>query len=116
VRTAAERQPPQGTDRLPDRLLSVADIRLLFGLGRTATYELTHRPDFPEPVVISSRCHRWWASEVTAFAETIRRENPRPRRHRSANYRPHRQITTSSAPACRITGRVRVARPRKAAR
>jgi predicted DNA-binding transcriptional regulator AlpA len=116
VRIAAEGRPPRGTGRFSDLLISVADIRLLFGLGRTAAYELTHRPDFPEPVVISSRCHRWWASEVTAFADAIRLENPRPRRHGSADHRPHPQIPAPSTPACRITGRVRVARPRKAAR
>ena len=33
-----------------DRLISIGDIRKLFKLGRTAAYELTHRPDFPEPV------------------------------------------------------------------
>src|SRR6266567_3838412 len=39
-----------------DRLISVGDIRALFKLGRTAAYELTHRPGFPAPVRVSSRC------------------------------------------------------------
>ena len=30
-----------------DRLISIGDIRNLFKLGRTAAYELTHRPEFP---------------------------------------------------------------------
>ena len=55
-----------------DRLISIGDIRSFFKLGRTAAYELTHRPEFPEPVPISSRCYRWWASEVDAFAVTLR--------------------------------------------
>src|ERR1700735_510138 len=44
-----------------DTLISIGDISELFKLGRTAAYELTQRPDFPEPVPISPRCHRWWA-------------------------------------------------------
>ena len=32
-----------------DRLISIEEIRKLFKLGRTAAYELTHRPEFPEP-------------------------------------------------------------------
>ena len=59
-----------------DRLISIGDIRTLFKLGRTAAYELTHRPDFPEPVPISPRCYRWWASEVEAFADGLRRKRP----------------------------------------
>jgi predicted DNA-binding transcriptional regulator AlpA len=42
-----------------DRLISVADIRVLFKLGRTAAYELTRRPGFPAAVQVSSRCLRW---------------------------------------------------------
>jgi predicted DNA-binding transcriptional regulator AlpA len=62
---------PQGTH---DSLLCIEDIRAFFKLGRTAAYELTHRPDFPAPVVISPRCYRWWASEVTTFAVGMRCE------------------------------------------
>jgi predicted DNA-binding transcriptional regulator AlpA len=58
-----------------DRLLTIADIREIFGLGRTAANELTHRPDFPNHVRVSRRCYRWWASEVNAFAEAWRRED-----------------------------------------
>jgi predicted DNA-binding transcriptional regulator AlpA len=113
MRIAGETQPSRGTERMSDRLISVADIRVLFGLGRTAAYELTYRPGFPEPVVISSRCHRWWASEVMAFANAIRRESPRPRRHGNANHPRRGQIANQSATPCRITGRVRVAHPRR---
>src|SRR5271165_6206062 len=55
-----------------DRLISIGDIRNLFKLGRTAAYELTHRPEFPEPVPVSPRCYRWWASEVDAYAAALR--------------------------------------------
>ena len=113
MRVADETQPSRGTERIPDQLISVADIRVLFRLGRTAAYELTHRPDFPEPVVISSRCHRWWASEVIAFADAIRRENPRPRRLGDARHPRCGQPANPSTTPCRITGRVRVAHPRR---
>jgi predicted DNA-binding transcriptional regulator AlpA len=98
-----------------DRLVSIRDICDLFQLHRTAAYELTHRPGFPEPVVISPRCYRWWASEVTAYAAALRRDNPRPRcRTSSTRPRPH-GATRSGSPACRITGTVRMARTRRAA-
>jgi len=33
-----------------DTLITIADIRRIFRLGRTAAYELAHRPGFPDPV------------------------------------------------------------------
>ncbi len=98
---------------MTDRLVSIRDIRELFGLGRTAAYELTRRPAFPEPVVISARCYRWWASEVLAFATSIRREGMRPRR--PAGTARERNTSAPSTPPRRISGRVRVARARKKA-
>jgi len=47
-----------------DQLINIADIRAIFKLGRTAAYDLTHRPGFPDPVRVSPRCYRWLASEV----------------------------------------------------
>lgn len=96
-----------------DRLISISDIRGLFELGRTAAYELTHRPDFPEPVVLSSRCYRWWASEVTAFAITIRNENARPDRPGAAARGRFRHAPDPAGPSLRISGRVRTARTRR---
>ena len=55
-----------------DTLISIRNIRELFSLGRTAAYELTHRSGFPEPIKLSSRCYRWWASEVIAFTADVR--------------------------------------------
>jgi predicted DNA-binding transcriptional regulator AlpA len=96
-----------------DRLLCITDIRSFFNLGRTAAYDLTHRSDFPAPVVVSPRCYRWWASEVTAFAASKRRDAVEPRRHNNASHRRNTQVTALNAPACRITGTVRVARSKK---
>ena len=94
-----------------DKLISIRDIRELFGLGRTAAYELTHRPGFPVPVVISPRCYRWWASEVIAFAASLRREGSSAGRRTGCTVA--RRASRLTTQRC-ITGRVRTARPRRA--
>jgi len=99
-----------------DRLISIGDIRKLFNLGRTAAYELTHRPDFPEPVPISSRCYRWWASEVDAFADSLRRKRSEQPLQGGATQRATKPQTLHPAtPPRRITGKVRAARTRREA-
>ena len=95
-----------------DRLISIGDIRNLFKLGRTAAYELTHRPEFPEPVPVSSRCYRWWASEVDAYAATLRLK----RSQQSAGatqWVTKPNASPRATPPRRITGKVRAARNRK---
>jgi predicted DNA-binding transcriptional regulator AlpA len=93
--------------RLPDRLISIDDIRALFKLGRTAAYELTHRAEFPAPVQVSRRCLRWWASEVDAYADALQREAAERRTRRT----PARLAGEPTASAARrITGTVRAAR------
>jgi predicted DNA-binding transcriptional regulator AlpA len=94
-----------------DRLIGIGDIREFFKLGRTAAYELTHRPEFPDPVLVSPRCYRWWASEVDSFAASLRRE--RTRRCGRRTRRP--SAAHSPTPSGRITGRVRPARTRREA-
>ena len=97
-----------------DRLICIGDIRSLFQLGRTAAYELTHRPDFPEPVPISPRCYRWWASEVEAFAAALRRnrsEQPLQGSDTRRATKPHTSL--SAAPPRRITGKIRPVRAHK---
>jgi predicted DNA-binding transcriptional regulator AlpA len=96
-----------------DKLICIRDIRNIFGLGRTAAYELTHRPEFPEPVRISSRCYRWWASEVNAFAASLRRlcaEAALPARAQRTAKSP---LPYSATPR-HISGRIRTARAPKA--
>jgi len=78
-----------------DTLIGMRDIRAIFKLGRTAAYLLVRRPDFPARIVISARCHRWWASEVDAFAAKLQ-----------AQANPQR-----SAPARRTTVQQREPRP-----
>ncbi len=97
-----------------DKLISIGDIRSLFKLGRTAAYELTHRPDFPEPVPISPRCYRWWASEVEAFAATLRRNRSEQSLRGSDTRRPTEPHASHPvAPPRRITGKIRPVRTRK---
>ena len=47
-----------------DKLITIADVRTLFKLGRTAACELARRPDFPEPVPSSPRCYWCRPSEA----------------------------------------------------
>jgi predicted DNA-binding transcriptional regulator AlpA len=95
--------------RLPDRLISVSDIRVLFKLGRTAAYELTHRPDFPAPVRVSRRCLRWWASEVDAYANSLQREGAQRGTRRATAPQPGEPAVGTR----RITGTIRAARSRR---
>jgi predicted DNA-binding transcriptional regulator AlpA len=95
-----------------DRLVGIADIRAFFKIGRTAAYELTHRPGFPDPVPISARRYRWWASEVEAFATALRHERA-PGGTRRQERGPH--LPDPAVLPGRITGQVRAARTRREA-
>lgn len=106
-------RPAQWTS---DNLISIGDIRTLFKLGRTAAYELTHRPDFPDPVPVSPRCYRWWASEVEAFADSLRRKRPDQSAGGGGVQRATKpRVSHPATPPRRITGKVRAARARKEA-
>ena len=91
-----------------DTLIGMADIRIIFKLGRTAAYDLARRPDFPARVVISARCHRWWASEVDAFAMRLQASASPVS---SATAAPHRM--SPSAPLPRRLGYQRAAAQRR---
>ncbi len=93
----------------PDHLISIREIRAMFGLGRTAAYELTHRPGFPAAVRISARCYRWWAAEVAAFAAALRQQ-PQPAIRRRS---PDPAARAECTPAPQITGTARMARRRR---
>ena len=108
-RFTAEPEPAATGSLQADSLISIREIRALFGLGRTAAYELTHRPGFPAPVRISPRCYRWWAAEVAAFTADLRHQAQPGSRQRLA-----RQAAPAQAiPTLHITGKVRLARRRK---
>ncbi len=112
VPSGAGEPEPAATSRLQaGSLISIREIRALYDLGRTAAYNLTHRPGFPAPVRISPRCYRWWAAEVAAFTADLRRQ-ARP----GNRQRPARQAAPAQdIPALHITGKVRMARRRKEA-
>ena len=102
-------------DRPPtDSLIGIGEIRRLFGLGRTAAYDLTHRPGFPAPVPVSRNAYRWWASEVAVFTAALRADSQNP----SGSPRRRAQQRTSPQEAARlhITGKVRAARNRRTPR
>ena len=91
-----------------DYLIGIREIRALFDLGRTAAYELVHRPGFPAVIPVSSHSHRWWESEVRAFAKTLQAEVRQPVRiARVAQAMPG----PDNAPL-RIAGKTRYARRR----
>jgi predicted DNA-binding transcriptional regulator AlpA len=94
-------------------LITIKEIQKIFCLGRTAAYELTHRPGFPAPVPISQRCYRWWAKEVAAFAAKLR-EQPATTVKIGHRQKEMDQASHSrDAQSLRITGEVRVVRSRK---
>ncbi|WP_416954444.1 helix-turn-helix transcriptional regulator [Nocardioides sp. T5] len=73
--------PPDLQRDLPT-LLTIHDIASLLRVHRTAAYARTRDPEFPDPLVISGSCYRWYTAEVLAYVETRRtpKRVPRPRR------------------------------------
>jgi len=61
-----------------DALIGIGKIRVYFGLGRTAAYQLTRRRDFPAPIVLSARCYRWRAGQVHAYAASLQEPDRQP--------------------------------------
>ena len=57
-------------------LLDIHDLMRIFKLGRTATYRLTHSPDFPPPLVISPGCYRWREADLQAYLDSRTRAIP----------------------------------------
>ncbi len=54
--------------------LSIFDIhtvRRIFGVSRTAGYDLTRSAGFPPPIVISSRCLRWPVEDTLAYRDGL---------------------------------------------
>lgn len=99
------------THEASDTLIDIGEICRMFKLGRTAAYGLTHRREFPDPVVLSPRCYRWWASEVAAFAADLQQH---PVRRARTTWSDRRRAPGTEVPL-RIAGTVRAARGRKEA-
>jgi len=96
-----------------DSLIAIADIRTIFKLGRTAAYQLTHRPDFPAVVRVSPRCYRWWASEVETFAAELSAKSATRHAETSSARLARQRMAIPVAEPRQITGRVRPVRARK---
>ena len=62
---------PNLQDGLPT-LLTIHDIAALFRVQRTTAYARTREPDFPDPLVISGSCYRWYSHEVLAYIDSRR--------------------------------------------
>lgn len=55
-----------------DRILRPAELSKVLGLGKTKTYELMNRPDFPRPVRLTESVRGWFFSEVMAWLKDRR--------------------------------------------
>lgn len=56
-----------------DRLLSLAEVSHITGLGTSAIYSRIAKGDFPEPLRVSSRCSRWRESEIVGWVNALPR-------------------------------------------
>jgi len=88
-------------------LLTIHDIAALFRVQRTTAYARTRDPEFPNPLVISSSCYRWYTHEVLAYIES-RQSQKRAYVHRDSPHDAQRPVEASvPAPRARPTRRQR---------
>lgn len=52
-----------------DPLLTAREVQQVLRISRRTFYRLRHRPDFPAPLVLGPRSHRWRRSAVRAWAD-----------------------------------------------
>lgn len=71
----AKRQPFEGKSRPIDRLLRIAEVSEMTGLGKTTIYKLMKASEspFPQAIKLGSACARWRESEVMLWMETLPR-------------------------------------------
>lgn len=55
-----------------DCIVRIKGVQHLSGLGRTATYQLVSRPDFPEAIPLTKSARGWWRSEVLDYLNGLR--------------------------------------------
>lgn len=53
-----------------DRLLRLAEVQNLTGLGRSTIYEMGNKGNFPKQIRLSSRCAVWPESAVLQWVQT----------------------------------------------
>jgi len=61
-----------------DFVLRIKGVQKLSGLGRTATYGMVSRPDFPEAIPLTKSARGWWRSEVLAYLNALRKPQGTP--------------------------------------
>ena len=86
---------PDLGDDLPG-LLTIHDIAALLRVRRTAAYAHTRDPDFPDPLVISGSCYRWYRHEVLAFID--RRRTAKKQHLPRSPYAPGFNVAHEQAP------------------
>ena len=52
-------------------LISAPDAARLLGVSERSFHNLRHRPDFPRPITIGTRCVRWRVADLEAFIEAL---------------------------------------------
>ena len=55
------------------QLLTLAEVKELTGLGRSAVYDNMARGDFPKPLKIGMRAVRWRRTEIEEFIASAQR-------------------------------------------
>jgi predicted DNA-binding transcriptional regulator AlpA len=86
-------------------LLTIHDIASLLRLHRTAAYARTREPDFPDPLVISGSCYRWYTHEVLAYLDTRRAPKTVPRPRRGQEDRSLPSVVAHAVPRVRVSRR-----------
>lgn len=67
------------TEAQPSRLLTLTEVERLTGLKSSAIYNRIKSGNFPQPVSLSSRCSRFFESEVLTWMNKLPRGvGPRP--------------------------------------
>ena len=86
-------------------LLTIHDIASLLRLHRTAAYARTREPDFPDPLVISGSCYRWYTHEVLAYVDARRTPKTVPRPRRSEEDCSLPRVVAHALPRVRVSRR-----------
>lgn len=58
---------------MTDRLLKIAEVKAIVGMGHTWLYEQIKAGSFPAPVKLSEKASRWRASEVNDWIAALDR-------------------------------------------
>ena len=70
VPTLKAGRAPQPLDaaKIPTALLKLSTVEAIAGLSKASIYRKVASGEFPQPVQLGTRCTRWRAGDVTAWA------------------------------------------------